>query len=138
MFRPRDDALSAHARKRWRRGRPDTGGAPDRLNRNFAVQAPNVAWVADVTEFATGDGQLCLMAIRDLFRRGIVGWNTSGRQDSILVVNALTMALARTGRPAEVIHHSDKGSIYTSLDEGLVDLAAPAKLFARRRRRVQW
>ena len=26
------------------------------------------------------------------------------------------MALARTGHPAEVIHHADKGSIYTSLD----------------------
>jgi transposase InsO family protein len=108
--------VGAHARKRWRRGRPDTGGAPDRLNRNFVVEAPNVAWVADVTEFATGDGKLYLAAIRDLFHRGIVGWDTSGRQDSILVVNALTMALARTGRPTEVIHHSDKGSIYTSLD----------------------
>ena len=30
--------------------------------------------------------------------------------------HALTMALARTGHPAEVIHHADKGSIYTSLD----------------------
>jgi transposase InsO family protein len=108
--------VGAHARKRWRRGCPDTGGAPDRLNRNFVVAAPNVAWVADVTEFATGDGKLYLAAIRDLSYRGIVGWDTSGRQNSILVVNALPMALARTGRPIEVIHHSDKGSIYTSLD----------------------
>ena len=55
-------------------------------------------------------------AVRDLFHRGIVGWDTSGRQDTILVVSALTMALARTGHPDDVIHHADKGSIYTSLD----------------------
>jgi putative transposase len=81
-----------------------------------APSVPNQRWVADITEFATGDGKLYLAAVRDLFHRGIVGWDTSGRQDSILVVNALTMALARTGHPANVIHHADKGSIYTSLD----------------------
>jgi len=108
--------VGAHASKKWRRGRPDTGGAVDRLNRQFHADAPNLAWVADITEFPTGDGKLFLAAIRDLFHRGIVGWDTAGRQDSTLVVNALTMALARTGHPGEVIHHSDKGSQYTSLD----------------------
>jgi len=48
--------------------------------------------------------------IRDLHHRGIVGWDTAARQDSILVVNALTMALTCTGHPADVIHHSDKGT----------------------------
>jgi transposase InsO family protein len=48
--------------------------------------------------------------------RGVVGWDTSGRQDAALVVSALTMALARTGHPAHVTHHADKGSQYTSLD----------------------
>lgn len=108
--------VGAHARKKWRRGRPDTGSAPDRLNRNFVTARPNAAWVADVTEFPTGDGKLYLAGVRDLFHRGIVGWDTSAKQDSILVVNALTMALARTGNPVDVVHHSDKGSIYTSLD----------------------
>lgn len=108
--------VGAHASKKWRRGRPDAGGLVDLLNRDFTAAAPNQRWVADVTEFATGDGKLYLAAIRDLFHRGIVGWDTSGRQDSTLVVSALTMALTRTGHPAEVIHHADKGSIYTSLD----------------------
>ena len=72
--------------------------------------------MADITEFPTGEGKLYLAAIRDLFHRGIVGWDTAARQDAALVVSALTMALARTGHPAEVIHHADKGSQYTSLD----------------------
>ena len=111
-----NDLVGAHAPKKWRRGRPDAGGLPDLLQRNFVASAPNQRWVADVTEFACGDGKLYLAGIRDLFHRGIVGWDTSGRQDSTLVVSALTMALARTGNPTEVIHHADKGSIYTSLD----------------------
>ena len=85
-------------------------------NRDFRAIAPNQRWVADITEFPTGEGKLYLAGIRDLFHRGIVGWDTSGRQDAALVVSALTMALARTGNPAEVIHHADKGSQYTSLD----------------------
>ncbi len=111
-----NNLVGAHSSKKWRRGRPDAGGLPDLLNRNFVAQAPNQRWVADVTEFACGDGKLYLAGIRDLYHRGIVGWDTSGRQDANLVVSALTMALARTGHPAEVMHHADKGSIYTSLD----------------------
>lgn len=111
-----NNLVGAHASKKWRRGRPDAGGLPDLLQRDFTATAPNQRWVADVTEFATGEGKLFLAAIRDLFHRAIVGWDTSARQDSILVVNALTMALARTGHPSDVIHHADKGSIYTSLD----------------------
>jgi putative transposase len=108
--------IGAHSAKKWRRGRPDVDGLADLLNRDFTATAPNQRWVADVTEFATGEGRLYLAGIRDLFHRGIVGWNTSATQDTNLVVSALTMALARTGHPDEVIHHADKGSIYTSLD----------------------
>lgn len=108
--------VGAHASKKWRRGRPDAGGLVDLLQRDFTASAPNQRWVADVTELPTGDGKLYLAGIRDLFHRGIVGWDTSGRQDSTLVVNALTMALTRTGHPVDVTHHADKGSIYTSLD----------------------
>ena len=108
--------VGAHASKKWRRGRPDAGGAPDLLQRQFYADSPNQRWVADVSEFPTGEGKLYLAAVRDLFHRGIVGWDTSAKQDTVLVVSALTMALTRTGHPADVIHHADKGSIYTSLD----------------------
>ncbi len=106
--------VGAHSRKRWRRGRPDAGGAPDLLNRDFRVEAPNRRWVADISEFPTGEGKLHLAALRDLFHHGVVGWDTGARQDAALVVSALTMALARTGNPADVVHHSDKGTASTS------------------------
>ncbi len=108
--------VGAHSPRKWRRARPDLGGPLELLNRDFVASAPNQRWVADVTEFKTGDGKLYLAGIRDLFHRGIVGWDTSPRQDTPLVVSAFEMALARTGHPSEVIHHADKGAIYTSLD----------------------
>lgn len=111
-----NNLVGAHARKKWRRGRPDAGGAPDLLQRNFRADAPNQRWVADISEFPTGEGKLFLAGIRDLCHHGIVGWDTASRQDTPLVVSALTMALTRTGHPADVIHHADKGTQYTSLD----------------------
>ena len=109
--------VGAHTRKRWRRGRPDIAPAADRLQRVFNAERPNLRWVADITEFPTGEGKLHLAAIRDLCHRGIVGWAMDEHQDALLVVDALTMALGRTAPdPDGLIHHSDKGSQYTSLD----------------------
>jgi putative transposase len=108
--------VGAHASKKWRRSRPDVGGLTDLLDRDFTADRPNQRWVADITELPTGEGKLYLSGIRDLFHRGIVGWDTGPRQDAALVVSALQMALARTGHPSDVTHHADKGSQYTSLD----------------------
>jgi len=94
-----NNLVGAHSRKKWRRGRPDAGGVPDLLNRNFFAAAPNQRWVVDIPEFPTGDGKLYLAGIRDLHHRGIVGWDTSGRQDAALVVSALTMALGAHRSP---------------------------------------
>src|SRR5690606_37961725 len=79
-----NNLVGAHASKKWRRGRPDAGGVPDLLGRNFTATAPNLRWVADITEFPTGEGKLFLAGIRDLFHRGVVGWDTSARQDAAL------------------------------------------------------
>src|SRR4051794_3063847 len=67
--------VGATAPKKWRRGRPDLGSHPaDLLERRFTAERPNQRWVADITEFPTGEGRLFLAAIRDLHHRGIVGW----------------------------------------------------------------
>jgi transposase InsO family protein len=103
--------VGAHTRERWRRGRPDSAPAADHPQRVFTAQRPNLRWVADITEFPTGEGKLHLAAIRDLCRRGIVGWAMDEHQDAQLVVDALTMALGRTApEPDGLIHHS--GSEY--------------------------
>lgn len=104
-------------RKKWRRSRPDIAPAPDRLQRVFTAERPNQRWVADITEFPTGEGKLYLAGVRDLCHRGLIGWSMGARQDAELVVDALVMALGRGQADDDgLIHHSDRGSQYTSLD----------------------
>jgi putative transposase len=71
--------------KKWRVIRADLTGIPEDLyTRDFTATAPNQRWVADMTEFPTGEGKLHLAGIRDLFHGGIVGWATGPGPDSNL------------------------------------------------------
>jgi putative transposase len=76
--------VGATSIKKWPLARTDLGVSPDRLNRNFRATAPNETWVADITEFTTGEGKIFLAGLPDLFHQGIVGWSTGARQDSVL------------------------------------------------------
>lgn len=108
--------VGVHGRRKWRRGRPNTAPAPDLLQRDFNAEAPDRRWVADITEFACWDGTLYLAGIKDLCDQSIVGWSMGIRQTTDLVVNALVMALGRRHPDAELVHHADRGSQYTSLE----------------------
>jgi transposase InsO family protein len=50
----------------------------------------------------------------DLFSRRVVGWSMSAAMTAQLVTDALMMAIWRRGRPDALLHHSDRGSQYTS------------------------
>ncbi|MFD0678987.1 MULTISPECIES: DDE-type integrase/transposase/recombinase [unclassified Paenibacillus] len=57
-----------------------------------------------------------LASIMDLYSRKIVGWQMSDRMSKSLVLDALDQAYRRQRPTSEVLHHSDRGSQYTSLD----------------------
>jgi putative transposase len=59
-------------------------------------------------------GWLYLAVILDLYSRMVVGWSMSGNCDEELVEHALDQALARRRPKAGLLHHSDRGSQYTS------------------------
>jgi putative transposase len=86
--------------------------APNVLNQQFALAAPNQAWAADLTYLATGEGWLYLAVVLDLHSRRVVGWATAPRCDRGVVLTALDRALALRGRPT--LHHSDRGCQYAS------------------------
>jgi putative transposase len=92
--------------------------APNLLNRNFTVAAPNRVWAGDMTYIQTEEGWLFLAVVLDLFSRRIVGWSLREDMRSELVVDALRMAwLQRSpNRKTELIFHSDRGSQYASSD----------------------
>ena len=86
------------------------------LDRNFEVDAPDVAWVTDITYVWTAEGWLYLAAILDLFSRRVVGFAMSQRIDRALVLEALRVAVGRRVPNAGLMHHSDRGSQYASGD----------------------
>ncbi len=90
--------------------------APNLLMRHFDVEAPNTAWVTDITYLATLEGWLYLVVILDLFSRRVVGYAMSERIDRELVLEALREALMHRPGARDLIHHSDRGSQYASHD----------------------
>ena len=114
----REQAL--RARPRRRRLPPDQGErqagavAPNVLERSFNAPAPNRRWIADFTYIWTAEGWLYVAAVIDLFSRRVVGWSMSATMTAELVTDALVMAIWRRGKPDALIHHSDRGSQYTS------------------------
>lgn len=93
---------------------PKRFAAANVLDRQFEVTAPNQKWVADFTYIWTAEGWLCVAAVIDLFSRRVVGWSMSAAMAAQLVTDALVMAIWRRGKPAPLLHHSDRGSQYTS------------------------
>jgi putative transposase len=99
--------------RRNRSARP----APDLVDRHFMADAANELWVADITYVPTWTGFLYLAVVLDVWSRKIVGWAMASHLRTTLVTAALDMALVQRS-PANVIHHSDQGCQYTSLEFG--------------------
>src|SRR5256884_9414865 len=95
----------------------DSRQAPDLVERDFTASVPDRLWVADITYVPTWAGFLYLAVVLDAFSRRIVGWSMATTLATRLVLDALNMALAMR-RPKGVIHHSDQGSQYTSIEFG--------------------
>ena len=95
------------------RRNPAQAVAPDLVCREFTASGPDRLWVADITYIPTKAGFLYLAAVIDVWSRRVVGWSMRDDLATPLVTDALDMAI--TGRrPDQVIHHSDRGSQYTS------------------------
>ncbi len=90
--------------------------APNLLERNFTVTAPNRVWVSDITYISTGEGWLYLAGLKDLFSGELVGYAMSERMTKNLVMQALFRGVSAK-RPAKgLILHSDRGSQYCAYD----------------------
>ena len=88
--------------------------AKNLLDWDFVCDGPDRKWGADISYIWTAEGWLYVAVVLDLFSRRIVGWSMSASMTAQLVIDALTMALWRRGRPDALLHHSDQGSQYTS------------------------
>src|SRR6266571_2942913 len=86
------------------------------VNRDFTAQAPNRLWTGDFTYLRCWEGVVYFSFVIDVFSRMVVGWQLACHMRTDLVLDALRMALGLRGGGADVelVHHSERGSQYTS------------------------
>jgi putative transposase len=110
----------AHRRRRGKRARASDcpAPAPDRVGRQFTVAEPDRLWVGDITYLRSWEGFLYLAVVMDACSRRVVGWAMATHLRRELVLDAVGMAIF-TRKPAPgLVHHSDRGSQYTSYEFG--------------------
>jgi len=115
----RQEGLEGQRKRRFRvttDSRHSLPIAANLLNRDFTVSLPNKVWVSDITYIWTREGWLYLAAILDLFSRRVVGWSMDSHIDRDLALDALGMALATRRPEPGLVHHSDRGVQYASVD----------------------
>ncbi len=88
----------------------------NRLDRQFSASAPDQKWLADITYIETQEGFLYLAGILDMYSRQIVGLAMEAHMEKELVEAALCMALTHRQPQPGLLHHSDRGSQFTSHD----------------------
>jgi putative transposase len=86
--------------------------APNRLNRDFNVDAPNKVWTTDMTYVWTLQGWVYVAIVMDLHSRQIVGWAIDDHMRTSLCIKALQMAYGRRQPASGLLHHSDRGAQY--------------------------
>ena len=109
----RENGLAARQKRRFKRTTDSTHAwpvAPNLLDQDFAAEAPDQKWSADISYIWTAEGWLYLAVLIDLFSRRVVGWAVSDRLKKDLALRALRMALVTRHPPSGLIHHSDRGS----------------------------
>jgi len=84
---------------------------PNLIN-GLVINKPNVLWQTDITYIKVKDKFYYAVFIIDVYTKNIVGYNVSSHMRVESNIRALKMALKKHKAP--VIHHSDRGSQYTS------------------------
>ncbi len=112
--------VGCHRLRAARAARREPGpiSAPDLVGRLFGREVPDRLWLADITYVPTWEGWLYLAFVLDSFSRRVVGWSMASYLRAQLVIDALGMALLRRSPAPGLIHHSDRGSQYTSIELG--------------------
>jgi putative transposase len=100
----------------------DPAGArpADLVERRFAPPAPNRLWVADLTYVSTWSGFAYVAFVVDAYARRILGWRVTSTMATSMVLDAIEQAIWTRQQEGvldlkEVVHHTDRGSQYTSI-----------------------
>lgn len=115
----RENGLRARQPRRFKRTTDSLHAfpvAPNLIAQDFSTERPDEKWGADISYIWTREGWLYLAVVMDLFARRVVGWAVSDRLHKELVLAALRRALVVRRPEAGLLHHSDRGSQYCSIE----------------------
>lgn len=86
------------------------------LAKDMKLTGINQLWVADITYIRLETEFVYLAVVLDAYSRKVVGWSLGPTLEASLAVQALQMAIDERRPPAGLVHHSDRGVQYASLD----------------------
>ena len=99
---------------------PAAARPADLVQRQFAPPAPNRLWVADLTYVSTWSGFAYVALVVDAYARRILGWRVASTMATSMVLDGIEQAIWTRQQEGvldlkDVVHHSDRGSQYTSI-----------------------
>jgi transposase InsO family protein len=86
------------------------------LARSMILTGTNQLWVSDLTYIRLRDEFVFLAVVLDAYSRRAIGWALARTLEDELTLGALRMALAHRVVEPGLVHHSDRGTQYTSSD----------------------
>jgi putative transposase len=98
----------------------DLPAAPNRLDRDLEACLLGQKWCCDITYVPTREGSLYPAAVIDLCSRRIVGWSMAEHLRTEPCADALWTAIASRRPGPGLLHHSDRGVQYASVDYQLL------------------
>jgi putative transposase len=92
----------------------------DLVQRQFGPAAPNRLWVADLTYVSTWSGFAYVAFVTDAYARRILGWRVAATMATSMVLDSIEQAIWTRQQESvldlkDVVHHTDRGSQYTSI-----------------------
>jgi putative transposase len=99
---------------------PAAARSADLVSRQFDRPAPNRLWVADLTYVSTWSGFAYVAFVTDAYARRILGWRVAATMATSMVLDSIEHAIWTRQREGifdlkDVVHHTDRGSQYTSI-----------------------
>jgi putative transposase len=99
---------------------PAAARPADLVQRQFAPPAPNRLWVADLTYVSTWSGFAYVAFVVDAYARRILGWRVASTMATSMVLDAIEQSIWTRQQEGvldlkDVVHHTDRGSQYTSI-----------------------
>ena len=84
------------------------------LAEEMTLTGINQLWVADITYIRLEGEFVYLAVVLDAYSRRVIGWALDRTMETALPLAALRMALAERRPSGDLVHHSDRGSVYAS------------------------